>query len=117
MRCGRNSGTLSGSNQFLHGARENINLPCRGVYVGRHAQTLLDLDREYGGFQRYLRSHNEYRALTDDLKSRFSYVGDVSAYYFLFRVNEPVPLFARWIKTVEGDHPRIREMVKAPGNV
>jgi len=38
---------------------------------------------------------------------------DISAYYFLFRCGEQVPPFSRWIKTVKGDHPRIREMVQA----
>jgi hypothetical protein len=36
----------------------------------------------------------------------------MSVYYFLFRVGEPVPEFEDWIKTIEGDHPRMREMVE-----
>jgi 3-methyladenine DNA glycosylase Tag len=76
-----------------------------------NAQTMLDIDREFRGFRNYLRSHQGYPALTVDLKKRFSHVGEISAYYFLFRVGEPVPPFHRWIKTAEGDHPRIREMV------
>jgi 3-methyladenine DNA glycosylase Tag len=79
-----------------------------------NAQTMLDLDREHGGFRRYLRSFKSYEAVTADLKERFSHVGDISIYYFLFRVGEKVPPFARWIQTVEGDHPRVREMVTAP---
>jgi Methyladenine glycosylase len=77
----------------------------------RNAQAMLDADREFRGFKKYLRSFSTYAALTDDLRRRFSYVGDISAYYFLFRVGEKVPPFGRWIKTVEGDHPRVREMV------
>jgi DNA-3-methyladenine glycosylase I len=77
----------------------------------RNAKTILDLAREHGGFRKYLRSHTNYDALAADLKERFSFLGDISAYYFLYRVGEEVPPFARWIKTVEGDHPRIREMV------
>lgn len=79
----------------------------------RNAQTMLSLDREHRGFRNYLRSHRGYDALSADLKQQFSYVGDISVYYFLFRVGESVPPFERWIKTVEGKHPRIREMVKA----
>ena len=79
----------------------------------RNAKTLLELDREHKGFRKYLRSHGSYGALVDDLKRRFAFVGDVSAYYFLFRTAEPVPPFKRWIKTVQGDHPRVREMVEA----
>lgn len=77
----------------------------------KNAAVMLELDREYGGFRKYLRSHASYDELVADLKRRFSHVGDVSAYYFLFRVGEKVPPFRRWINTVEGDHPRIREMV------
>jgi hypothetical protein len=79
----------------------------------RNAQAMLDADREFRGFRKYLRSFSTYAGLTGDLRRRFSYVGDVSAYYFLFRVGEKVPPFGRWIKTVEGDHPRVREMVSA----
>jgi 3-methyladenine DNA glycosylase Tag len=76
-----------------------------------NATAILELDKEYGGFRKYLRSHRSYAELTADLKRRFSYVGPISAYYFLYRVGETVPPFKRWIKTVEGDHPRIEEMV------
>ena len=77
----------------------------------KNAATILALDKEYKGFRNYLRSLGSYEELTVDLKRRFSFVGDISAYYFLYRVGEPVPVFSRWIKTVKGDHPRIREMV------
>jgi 3-methyladenine DNA glycosylase Tag len=77
----------------------------------KNAATILALDKEYKGFRNYLRSLGSYEELTVDLKRRFSFVGDISAYYFLYRVGEPVPPFNRWIKTVKGDHPRIREMV------
>lgn len=79
----------------------------------RNAQAMLDVDREFGSFGRYVRSFKTYDATAADIKRRFSHVGDISVYYFLFRVGECVPPFGRWIKTVEGDHPRIREMVGA----
>ena len=76
-----------------------------------NAKTILELDKQYGGLPRYLRSFKSYDELAADIKRRFSYVGDISAYYFLFRVGEKVPPFTKWIKTVEGDHPRVKEMV------
>ena len=76
-----------------------------------NAQTLLALDRDHGGFRKYLHSHDSYEKLTADLRRRFKFMGDISAYYFLYRVGERVPPFAKWIETVEGDHPRVREMV------
>jgi 3-methyladenine DNA glycosylase Tag len=76
-----------------------------------NARTMLALDREYGGFARYLHSFDAYAALSADLKKRFAFLGELSAYYFLFRVREPVPPFEEWERTVPGDHPRMREMV------
>ncbi|HLJ83527.1 MAG TPA: DNA-3-methyladenine glycosylase I [Candidatus Eremiobacteraceae bacterium] len=77
----------------------------------KNAATILELDKEYKGFRNYLRSLRSYEELTADLKRRFKFVGAISAYYFLYRVGEEVPPFKQWIKTVEGDHPRIEEMV------
>ena len=77
----------------------------------KNAAAILALDKEFKGFRNYLRSLGSYEELKADLRRRFSFVGDISAYYFLYRVGESVPPFNRWIKTVEGDHPRIREMV------
>ena len=77
-----------------------------------NAKAMLALEREHKSLRAYLRSHKTYAALTTDLRRNFKYVGDVSAYYYLYRVGEKVPPFARWIKTVEGDHTRVREMDK-----
>ena len=76
-----------------------------------NARTMLELDREHGGFRNYLRSFGSYAALATDLRKRFKFLGELSAYYFLFRVGEPVPRFEDWEKTIPGDHPRMREMI------
>jgi len=76
-----------------------------------NARTMLELDREHGGFRNYLRSFGSYAALATDLRKRFKFVGELSAYYFLFRVGEPVPWFEDWEKDIPGDHPRMREMI------
>jgi 3-methyladenine DNA glycosylase Tag len=81
-----------------------------------NARVLLELDKEYTAFSKYLNSKKGYDELSKDLKKRFKYLGDVSIYYFLFRVSEPVPQFEKWIKTVEGEHPRIKEMVEHSRN-
>jgi 3-methyladenine DNA glycosylase Tag len=77
-----------------------------------NAQTLLELDREFGGFQKYLRSKKSYEDLSADIRKRFKYMGEMNVYYFLFRVKEPVPPFEEWVKTIPGDHPRMTEMVE-----
>jgi hypothetical protein len=77
-----------------------------------NAKALLKINTEYGGMRRYFHAFKSYPDLSADLKSRFSYLGDMNVYYFLFRVGEPVPPFTSWIKTIKGEHPRMKEMVE-----
>jgi hypothetical protein len=77
----------------------------------KNARALLDLDRADGGFAAYLRGFPSYAALAKDLKRHFTFMGEMNAWYFLFRVGEPVPAFDVWVTTIPGDHPRMREMV------
>lgn len=76
-----------------------------------NARTMLSLVDEHGSMRAYLRSFAKYADLAADLKARFAYLGDLSAYYFVFRVGEPVPRFEAWERTIAGDHPRMREMI------
>jgi 3-methyladenine DNA glycosylase Tag len=76
-----------------------------------NARTILALDAEYRGLRNYLHSKGSYDQLSTDMKRRFKFFGELNVYYFLFRVKEPVPPFEEWVKTIEGDHPRMREMV------
>jgi 3-methyladenine DNA glycosylase Tag len=79
----------------------------------KNAQMILELDTQFKGFANYLHSKGSYEELSTDMKKRFKFFGELSVYYFLFRVREPVPPFEEWEKTIEGDHPRMREMVTA----
>lgn len=81
-----------------------------------NAKTILKLDQEHGGFSNYLRSFKSYEQLAKDLKKRFKFMGEMNAYYFLFRVGEPVPDFDEWVSTIPGDHPRMKEMVELESN-
>jgi len=78
----------------------------------KNAGTLIHLDTKYDGFKKYLKSFPSYEHLAKDLCKNFAQVGPLSAYYFLFRVGEPVPEFTGWVKTIKGDHPRMKEMVE-----
>lgn len=78
-----------------------------------NARELLRLDKEHSGFANYLRSKKSYEELSKDIQKKFKYVGELSVYYFLFRVSEPVPDFDIWVKTIAGEHPRMKEMVEA----
>jgi hypothetical protein len=78
----------------------------------RNARALLETDHEFGSFRRYLQSFASYPSLAKDLKRRFAFMGDMNAWYFLFRTGEPVPRFEQWVATIKGEHPRMREMVE-----
>jgi DNA-3-methyladenine glycosylase I len=62
-----------------------------------NAQVMLELDREYEGFGNYLRSQPDYEALVADLHGNFKFLGDSSAYFFLYVVGEPVPPHEEWM--------------------
>src|SRR5438105_1641615 len=62
-----------------------------------NAQTMLDLDREYKGFKRYLSSFKDFDAASADLVRRFKFLGATGAYYFLHVVGEPVPSHEDWM--------------------
>jgi 3-methyladenine DNA glycosylase Tag len=71
-----------------------------------NAETMLELDEEYGGFRRYLRSHDDFEALVKDLRRQFKFLGDHGAYRFLWIVGEKVPSYQEWAHS--------RDMTKAP---
>lgn len=77
----------------------------------KNAQTILELDREHGTFAAYLRSFPDYAAFEKDFRKRFKFMGAMNVWYFRFRVGEDVPKFEDWLPTIEGDHPRMRDMV------
>ncbi|MDA1036161.1 MAG: DNA-3-methyladenine glycosylase I [Chloroflexi bacterium] len=66
-----------------------------------NAQVMLDLDSEYGGFQKYLRSHPDFPALVKDMRKRFKFMGDMGTYYFLYVVGEEVPSHEEWMQSQE----------------
>jgi 3-methyladenine DNA glycosylase Tag len=61
-----------------------------------NAQTILELNSEFGSFRRYLRSHVDYDSTVADLKQQFRFLGDSGAYFFLWSVGEPVPDHEEW---------------------
>jgi DNA-3-methyladenine glycosylase I len=61
-----------------------------------NADTLVSLDREHGGFRKYLRSHGGFEETAADLRRQFRFLGDFGAYYFLYVVGEKVPPHDEW---------------------
>jgi len=76
--------------------------------VVHNARTIVALDREHRGFQKYLRSQPDYDSLAADMRKRFKFLGDIGIYHFLWVVSEPVPEYEEWRRS-HG----VREM--APG--
>jgi DNA-3-methyladenine glycosylase I len=64
-----------------------------------NAQAVIELDAEFGGFDRYLRSHCGFEETVADLKRQFRFIGDSGAYHFLYLVNRPVPPHGEWFDT------------------
>jgi 3-methyladenine DNA glycosylase Tag len=62
-----------------------------------NAQTMVELDREYGGFKKYLRSHGDFDETVADMRKRFKFLGDTGTYYFLHVVGESVPSHEDWM--------------------
>lgn len=77
-----------------------------------NARELLALEAT-PGLASYLQSFHSYDELASDLRSRFAFMGPMNVWYVLFRVREPVPPFDSWVRTIQGEHPRMREMVEA----
>lgn len=64
-----------------------------------NAQTMLDVEDEFGEFTNYLRSHSDFEALVKDMRERFKFLGDTGAYYMLYVVGEKVPPHEEWMKS------------------
>jgi DNA-3-methyladenine glycosylase I len=61
-----------------------------------NAATILDLDREYGGFEQYLTSRDTFEETVADLRRQFRFLGPSGAYFFLWGVAQPVPPHDEW---------------------
>ena len=56
-----------------------------------NARRMIELDEEYGTFQKYLRSHDSFWDLVRDLRKQLKFLGDMGAYYWLYVIGEDVP--------------------------
>ena len=64
--------------------------------IVENANRIVALEREYGSFRKYLRSHDDFEALVKDLRKQFKFLGDMGAYLFLYTVREKVPSWEEW---------------------
>ena len=56
-----------------------------------NARRMIELDKEFGGFQKYLRSQPDFDATVKDIRKQFKFMGPTGIYYFLHVVGEKVP--------------------------
>lgn len=56
-----------------------------------NARRMLELEEEYGAFQSYLRSHDDFDATLKAMKKDFKFMGPTGVYYILYVVGEDVP--------------------------
>jgi 3-methyladenine DNA glycosylase Tag len=64
--------------------------------IVENARRMIELDSQYGGFKKYLRSFETFEEVTADLHRKFKFMGDMGAYYFLWVVGEKVPSYEDW---------------------
>ncbi len=65
--------------------------------VVHNARRMIELDEEFGGFQKYLRSHVDFTAAVKDLRKNFKFLGDMGCYFFMYVVGEEVPSHEEWM--------------------
>lgn len=67
--------------------------------VVHNAQKILDLDKEHGSFQKYLRSHGSFDATLKAIRKDFKFMGPTGIYMFLYIVGEEVITHEEFEKT------------------
>jgi 3-methyladenine DNA glycosylase Tag len=77
--------------------------------IAGNALRMVELDKEYKGFRKYLRSFESYAELSSNLKKQFKFMGETGIYYFLWVVGEKVPSWEEWsashMSKVQTNHP------------
>jgi 3-methyladenine DNA glycosylase Tag len=56
-----------------------------------NARRMVELDREFGSFQQYLRAHGAFSDTLAALRKEFKFMGPTGSYFFLYVVGEEVP--------------------------
>ena len=59
--------------------------------ISSNAGRMLELDAEYGGFNKYLDSLGDFEATKKALHKEFAYMGDSGTWFFLWMVGRKVP--------------------------
>ncbi len=55
-----------------------------------NAQKIIDLDKEHGSFQKYLRMHGDFEDTVKVIRKEFKFMGPTGIYMFLYIIGEEV---------------------------
>ncbi len=61
------------------------------VAIASNAHKMIELNKQYGSFKKYLRSHRDFDATLNAMRKDFKFMGPIGVYYFLYVVGEQVP--------------------------
>jgi 3-methyladenine DNA glycosylase Tag len=56
-----------------------------------NAGAMIEAEKEFGGFGKYLEAQRPFESQLADMKKRFKHIGNFGVYYFLYVVGEEVP--------------------------
>ena len=73
--------------------------------IVENAGEIILVDREHGGFAKYLASFADNGELVRDLHRRFRFLGESVAHFFLFRIAFDLPAQEKWARAhFDGQH-------------
>jgi DNA-3-methyladenine glycosylase I len=64
----------------------------------QNAERIIELDREHGGFDRFLDSLGSFDETVAGLRREFRFLGETGAYIFLWSIDRPVPAHEDWMR-------------------
>jgi len=67
-----------------------------------NAQAMLEIEREFGSFAKYLEVKRPFDSQLADIRKRFKHVGNFAVYYFLYVVGEQVPPHEEYSAKLKG---------------
>jgi 3-methyladenine DNA glycosylase Tag len=68
-----------------------------------NARAMLEAEREFGTFAKYLEAHRPFDSQLAEMRKRFKHVGNFGVYYFLYVVGEDVPPHHEYAARLKGN--------------
>ncbi|MGB4861076.1 MAG: DNA-3-methyladenine glycosylase I [Tepidiformaceae bacterium] len=68
-----------------------------------NAKAMLEIEKEFGSFAKYLAATRPFDSQLADIKKRFKHVGNFGVFYFLYVVGEEVPPHEEYTAKLKGN--------------